>query len=84
MDPNVRDLKLLDTLRSVLPVWVDGYDDGTIIRWDDIPPNLIALSEMVAPALEPIRTDPWAIALLDRKPPRLATVAMKRPGFLGG
>ncbi|MEJ6404079.1 DUF6634 family protein [Yoonia sp. 2307UL14-13] len=57
MDLNDADHALLDKLKSVKPVWVGGFDDGTLVRWDDIDPDLIALIRDVAPNLEPILID---------------------------
>ncbi|MCK0168605.1 hypothetical protein MWU52_13670 [Jannaschia sp. S6380] len=55
MDPNDADHALLDKLKSVGPVWVDGFDDGTLVRWDDIAPDLMTLILEVAPKIEPFR-----------------------------
>ncbi|MEL6464380.1 MAG: DUF6634 family protein [Pseudomonadota bacterium] len=73
MDPNDADHALLDKLRSIRPVWVDGFDDGSLVRWDEIDPNLIALIRDVAPNLEPILIDSvryvlpleWVLAVED-------------------
>ncbi|MEL7281502.1 MAG: DUF6634 family protein [Pseudomonadota bacterium] len=54
MDPNDADHALLEKLRSVRPLWIEGFNDGTLVRWDDIDPDLIALIREVAPNLEPI------------------------------
>lgn len=55
MDPNDADHAILDKLRLVRSVWVDGFDDGMLVRWDDIDPDLITLIRDAAPTLEPIR-----------------------------
>ncbi|QBF33856.1 hypothetical protein CFI11_21955 [Thalassococcus sp. S3] len=53
MDPNDGYHALLDKLRAVRPVWVDGYGDGTLVRWDDVAPDLMALILEVARKIEP-------------------------------
>ncbi|MEJ6405174.1 DUF6634 family protein [Yoonia sp. 2307UL14-13] len=56
MDPNDNDSALLQQLKSIAPVRVDGYEGGTLVRWDDISPDLIALILEVAPKIEPFRS----------------------------
>ena len=55
MNPDDKDGALLQQLKSVKLVWVDGYEGGTLVRWDNIGPTLMALILKVAPKLEPFQ-----------------------------
>ncbi|MEO0862656.1 MAG: DUF6634 family protein [Pseudomonadota bacterium] len=57
MDPNERDLDLLQRLRSARPLWVEGHDDGTVVWWDDLDRDLQETFLTVASEFEPTRID---------------------------
>ncbi|MEJ6391201.1 DUF6634 family protein [Gymnodinialimonas ulvae] len=57
MDPNERDLDLLQRLRSVRPLCAEGHDDDTVVSWDDLERGLQETFLTVAPEFEPTRID---------------------------